>query len=148
MVLFWILVVLALAFGGLTYYAAGWWGNPYLALLILAFALVYWFVLFALFLVYCWIVSLTVDLKKPVKEPHAGPYWVIKNVIWIVLLFANVHVRILGAEKIPAKRRYLLVSNHLSNFDHLCYFAHRKERVISLGKKRDRKLLRGGQMDA
>jgi 1-acyl-sn-glycerol-3-phosphate acyltransferase len=135
MVLFIILVVLSLSLSGLTYYFAGWYSNLWTLFIPLPLAVLYWFALFALFLIYCWLVSLFVDLKKPVKEPKAGGYFVIKNVIWIVLLFANVKVKIVGKEKIPAKTRYLFVSNHLSSFDHLCYFSHRKERVISLGKK-------------
>jgi 1-acyl-sn-glycerol-3-phosphate acyltransferase len=135
MVLFFILLALAAILSGLTYYFAGWWSNLWTLLIPIPLAILYWFALFALFLIYCWLVSLFVDLKKPVKEPKAGGYFVIKNVIWIVLLFANVKVKINGEEKIPANRRYLFVSNHLSSFDHLCYFAHRRERIISLGKK-------------
>lgn len=135
MVLFFILLVLAIALTGVCFYFGGWLTNLWSLFGALPLAILYWFLLFALFLVYCYFVSLFVDLKKPVKQPRAWGYFVIKNVIWIVLLFANVSVKILGKEKIPAKRRYLFVSNHLSSFDHLCYFAHRKERVISLGKK-------------
>jgi 1-acyl-sn-glycerol-3-phosphate acyltransferase len=135
MVLFFILLALAAILSGLTYYFAGWWSNLWTLLIPIPLAILYWFALFALFLIYCWLVSLFVDLKKPVKEPKAGGYFVIKNVIWIVLLFANVKVKINGEEKIPANRRYLFVSNHLSSFDHLCYFTHRRERIISLGKK-------------
>jgi 1-acyl-sn-glycerol-3-phosphate acyltransferase len=135
MVLFFILLTLATILSGLTYYFAGWWHNLWTLLIPLPLAVLYWLALFALFLLYCWFVSLFVDLKKPVKEPKAGGYFIIKNVIWIVLLFANVKVEIRGGEKIPANRRYLFVSNHLSSFDHLCYFTHRKERIISLGKK-------------
>jgi len=135
MVLFFILLALALALSALTSYFAGWWSNLWTLFLPIPLAILYWLALFALFLVYCWFVSLFVDLKKPVKEPKAGGYFVIKNVIWIVLLFANVKVKITGEEKIPSHRRYLFVSNHLSNFDHLCYFTHRRERIVSLGKK-------------
>src|SRR5574344_827832 len=135
MVLFIILVVLSLSLSGLTYYFAGWYSNLWTLFIPLPLAVLYWFVLFALFLIYCWLVSLFVDLKKPVKEPKAGGYFVIKIVIWIVRLFANVKLKIVGKERIPARTRYLFVSNPLSSFDHLCYFSHRKERVISLGKK-------------
>jgi hypothetical protein len=148
MVLFFILLALAAILSGLTYYFAGWWSNLWTLLIPIPLAILYWFALFALFLIYCWLVSLFVDLKKPVKEPKAGGYFVIKNVIWIVLLFANVKVKINGEEKIPANRRYLFVSNHLSSFDHLCYFTHRRERIISLGKKGDREFLRRRQVDA
>jgi 1-acyl-sn-glycerol-3-phosphate acyltransferase len=135
MFIFYLLVVLSLALSGLTYYFTGWWHNLWTLFIPLPLAILYWLGLFALFLIYCWFVSLFVDLKKPVKEPKAGAYAVIKNAIWIALLFCNVKVKIVGGEKIPAKTRYLFVSNHLSSFDHLCYFTHRKERVMSLGKK-------------
>lgn len=145
MVLFLLLVALSLALSGLTYYFAGWSSDLWTLFIPLPLTVLYWFALFALFVAYCWFVSLFVDLKKPVTEPKAGGYFVIKNVIWIVLLFANVKVKIVGAEKIPARTRYLFVSNHLSNFDHLCYFAHRKERVISLGKKEIERLFVAGK---
>ncbi|MFA6620313.1 MAG: lysophospholipid acyltransferase family protein [Bacilli bacterium] len=145
MVLFLLLVALSLALSGLTYYFAGWSSDLWTLFIPLPLTVLYWFALFALFVAYCWFVSLFVDLKKPVTEPKAGGYFVVKNVIWIVLLFANVKVKIVGAEKIPARTRYLFVSNHLSNFDHLCYFAHRKERVISLGKKEIERLFVAGK---
>lgn len=135
MVLFFTLLSLAILLSGLTYYFTGWWTSLWNLFIPLPLVIAYWFLLFALFLVYCYIASLFVDLKKSVKEPKAWGYFVIKNVLWIVLLFANVSVKIIGEEAIPKKRRYLFVSNHLSNFDHLVYFTHRKEMVVSLGKK-------------
>jgi 1-acyl-sn-glycerol-3-phosphate acyltransferase len=135
MVLSLIWLILAVGLTGVTYYFCGWGASLWNLFIPVPLTIAYWFALFALFLVYCYFASLFVDLHKPVKEPKAWGYFVIKNIIWIVLFFANVSVKIIGAEKIPAKRRYLFVSNHLSSFDHLCYFAHRKERIISLGKK-------------
>ena len=135
MVLFFLLLSLSAVLSGLTYYFTGWWSQLWTLFVPFLLLVGYWFALFALFLVYCYLASLFVDLNKPVKEPKSWGYWVIKNILWIVLLFANVKVKIEGKEKIPAKTRYLFVSNHLSSFDHLCYFTHRKERVISLGKK-------------
>jgi 1-acyl-sn-glycerol-3-phosphate acyltransferase len=135
MALFFLLLSLSVLLTGITSYFAGWWTLSWTAFLPIFLIPGYWFLLFGLLLVYCWFVSLFVDLKKPVREPKASGYWLIKNVLWIVLLFSHVQVKILGQEKIPAKTRYLFVSNHLSAFDHLGYFTHRKERVISLGKK-------------
>lgn len=135
MTLFYLLLTFSVLLSGITYYFSLWWKMPWTAFVPVLLVPAYWFLLFALFLVYCYAVSLFVDLKKPVKAPKAGAYWVIKNVLWIVLLSAHVKVVIEGKEKIPAKTRYLFVSNHLSSFDHLGYFTHRKERIISLGKK-------------
>lgn len=54
---------------------------------------------------------------------------------WIILFFSRVKIHLTGEEKLPGDSLYLLVSNHLSNYDPLCtLYALRKENLIFISK--------------
>lgn len=54
---------------------------------------------------------------------------------WIIIFFSHIRVKVIGAEKLPADHRYLLVSNHRSNYDPLCVlYGLRKENIIFISK--------------
>ena len=85
-------------------------------LLVCAAALVGVLLLYLLFLCVC---ALFVDPEKKYYE-QSPLYVAVKNgLASLILFFSNVHVTVEGAEKIPEKDLFLLVSNHLSGFDPL-----------------------------
>lgn len=71
--------------------------------------LIYWLIL--------GIFSLGVDLKKEYDKPSALYLFLLNAAYWFVCTAGRVRVHISGMEKIPAERRFLFVSNHLSRFD-------------------------------
>ena len=53
----------------------------------------------------------------------------------IIMIFSRVKIHLKGEEKLPKDSLYLLVSNHLSNYDPLCtMYALRKDRLIFISK--------------
>ncbi len=72
-------------------------------------SLAYWLILGAFAVFY--------DTKKEYESPSALSLFLLNAAYWFVCSAARVRVRVNGAEKIPADRRFLFVSNHLSRFD-------------------------------
>ena len=80
------------------------------------------FVLFFLgqtFLVFfiTWILTLFIDLNKEQEQDSRFFRWLTCELIGLLIPFLNVRIHIQGMEKVPLDRRFLLVCNHLHNFD-------------------------------
>ncbi len=77
-----------------------------------------WFIaLLLLYVLFVWVMSLTVNMKKPVPPRNFPAYRrTVVYVIGLLCKFARLRIRTEGAEKIP-DGRVLIVSNHRSNYD-------------------------------
>ena len=76
-----------------------------------------WFVVLVLcYLLTLFAVSLTVNMKKPVEENHPGYRRTVVYVLGLLCRVARLRVHLEGEERIP-EGRFLLVSNHRSNYD-------------------------------
>lgn len=79
--------------------------------------------------------SFTVDKKKERTKVSNFHRTIFVETITMALTLLNVHVHIEGKEKIPKDTRYLLVSNHLSNYDPMSVLsALRKEKIVFVSK--------------
>ena len=79
--------------------------------------------------------SLFVNMKK--KSENGSKYYrfLLESCIKIAMVAARVHIHVTGAEMIPEDRRYLLVGNHISNFDPiLAVHLFRKNKLIFVSK--------------
>lgn len=83
-----------------------------------------WILLYILFLV---IITLPVNKKKEVTNPSKFYAFISKQTMSIALFFTRVHVKIEGKEKIPKDQKFLIVGNHLSNFDPMSVWFSLKE---------------------
>ena len=81
----------------------GWWLCCFLGLLLLWYLLIY-------------LLSLTVDMKKPVPEDHPFYRAIVVCVIGQLCRYARIRLHLSGEEMLP-EGRYLLVSNHRSAYD-------------------------------
>lgn len=100
----------------------GWWLCAFVALL-LAFYLI------------VWLISLTVDMKKPVPEDN-HPFYraIVVYVIGHLCRLGRVRIHCTGTEKLP-EGRFLIVSNHRSGFDPITtVWALRKRRLSVIMK--------------
>lgn len=109
-------LVLAAPLAGLCAWAAqptGWRWLPVLVGLYIAWVagLLIFYVL-AVF-----ILSLTVDMSRPVPDDHPFFRRIVVHIIGLLCLFGRVRPRVTGLESVPAEGRFLLVSNHRSNYD-------------------------------
>lgn len=136
MVLFLLCTTLGLISSLVTYFLTPLSQNPYYIFLLLVFIPAYGtaaFLLFASILALC---CPFIRLDKEVKHPHWFAYWAICQVIWMVFFYLGVNVHVNGKEKLPNGKRFLLVSNHRSNFDFLCVMAKLPSmKVIPIAKK-------------
>ncbi|MBD5157027.1 MAG: 1-acyl-sn-glycerol-3-phosphate acyltransferase [Butyrivibrio sp.] len=84
---------------------------------IAAFLIIY-ILICAIFWLLCCILSLTIDVKKEYTS-YSRFYGIVFGLIMEYGAYlAGARVRVIGKDKLP-KRRFLLVSNHLSGFDPL-----------------------------
>lgn len=94
------------------------------------------FILFqVLYLLFFYIVSLTVDRSKPLPKQnkicHAG----VANVIGMMCAYAGVRPHFSGLELLPQDRRFVLVCNHRSIFDPLIIMDKLRKYNISFVSK-------------
>lgn len=66
-------------------------------------------------------VALFVDMKKPCDKPGRFYRFWVDYTMELLLFLSRVRVKVNGAEKIPTDKRFLMVSNHLSNLDPIVY---------------------------
>ena len=87
-------------------------------------------------LLFVWLLSLTVDLAKPVPEDHPAIRRIVNRVIGLLCLAGRLRIRVKGLEKLP-EGRFLLVGNHRSNYDPTAtvWALHRHGREIAFVTK-------------
>lgn len=86
-------------------------------LLNIALAPILYFLLFALYLIFLIIWGAFFNKKKEGKVSKFY-YHILRQVDWVVCLIARAKIRFVGKEKLP-KKPYLLITNHISNFDQM-----------------------------
>ncbi len=122
MVLYFTFLIISLIGSLLTYFLSGLYTN--IAFLWLPFVLVlaYFVGLFVINLLIVAIATLFVDLDKDQVKPNKYFAFQIKNFSQFSLKMSLVKVHLIGKEKLPENRkdnRFVFVSNHMSNYDHL-----------------------------
>ena len=91
-----------------------------------------WLIVYVLFLL---IVSVLVDKKKEVTKPSRFYGYFVKETMSLLLFFSRSKVHMTGVEQIPTDTKYLLVANHLSNFDPItCLTQFGKNDLIFVSK--------------
>ena len=73
-----------------------------------------WIIIFTLWLL---LISFTLNKKKEITKPNKFYNYFVTETMKLLLFFSRSKVHMVGAEKIPRDTKYLLVANHLSNFD-------------------------------
>ena len=72
---------------------------------------------FVLVFLFTWILTLFVDLKQEQKEDSRFYRWLIGELIRLLIPFLGVRIHTKGLENTPKEGRFLLVCNHLFDFD-------------------------------
>ena len=130
--------LIAIAASGSIYYFLGlyhewWWfwvpviGIP-----------VFYVCAFGLTLVFCFIVSKMININKEQKKPNRFFHFVTMEVNRQLLFFLGVRVKKTGMHGISKKGPYMIVYNHISNFDPMVIMAKFK-RVICVTKPENKK---------
>lgn len=140
-------MVLAIVTSGLLYYFLNWYTTWYLyfylLLLIPGLALGF-FLLFALFLM---IESHFIDMSKKRVELNRPILWCLYQIAFFVIHLCRIRIKATGGEKLPKDSRFLLVSNHQSGYDHLCFFTlWPRLDLVAVTKPENEKLVFAGRI--
>lgn len=101
-----------------------------------------------IYLLWLFIVSLLVDKKKEITKPNKFYGYFVKETMSLLLFFSRSKVHIEGEKNIPRDTKYLLVANHLSNFDPItCISKFGKNDLVFVSKPENFSLpIAGGWM--
>lgn len=101
--------------------------------------------LLALHMIILLVISLFVNKNKPCEKPSKFFKFLTDYTVEAVLTVARVKIEISGVEKIPTGQRFLLVSNHRSNFDpFICISKLRKYGLAFVSKPENFKIIVAG----
>lgn len=92
-------------------------------------------VLFGVVLILLFIVSLFINKEKEVKKPNKFFYWWVREVAKAVNYIGGARIKKIGFEKIDPNKHYLIVNNHISNFDQMIIIDVFKDMVQCISKK-------------
>ena len=95
--------------------------------------------LFNILILYIW--SLFLHTKKDIKKPNKLYYFLVEQTNYLVIRLSRTKVIIHGLNKLPKDKHFLVISNHLSNFDPmLIIYSLKKHPMICITKKENEKL--------
>ena len=95
--------------------------------------------LFYILILYIW--SLFLHTKKDIKKPNKLYYFLVEQTNYLVIRLSRTKVIIHGLNKLPKDKHFLVISNHLSNFDPmLIIYSLKKHPMICITKKENEKL--------
>ncbi len=116
-----ILIFLGSILSGLTFYYGGYYHDVSWIWLPFALAIAYFWGLFLVHALYMAAFSFVIKhRKKEDYKPNRYAMWMLGETCYILLLFFRVRVHATGLGKVPdPKRKFMVVSNHLSGFDHV-----------------------------
>ena len=115
LILDFIISLLIMVFSPLSSYLHEW----YFFLICIVCLLVVFIGLFIIFVIFLSIYLLPIDIKKEVKCTKFDMA-LMKRVSEFMLQISNIRLHVRGIEKIDPNKKFLLIQNHLSNFDVIC----------------------------
>ena len=145
MQIFILFALLSLLGSGCSYFFGGFYLDPSTWWIPVPLALGFFVALYLLWILFCFVGSLFISLKKAPKKPDHFAYWVVKETCQNLLPFMRARVKFVGLEKIPQKERFLLICNHISGFDHIGLVAHLPTTVLSVSKQENEHLFVAGK---
>ena len=136
-----ILLILALSIDLLTFFLTGLY--QYIAFIWLPFiALPILFVLlFGVELLFFLIWSLFINKKKEIEKPSNFYAFIVNQVTYQLVFFSRTKITASGLDKLPNNTNYVILFNHLSNFDHMCMIVKLHiNKIICVSKKGNEKI--------
>lgn len=141
-----ILIVLASILSGITFYFGGYYENMFWIWMPFVLALAFFW---ALFLLYALCVAYYAHLIKRFGKPEYAPsprhMYLLSQLCFVCNIFFRVRFHASGLGKVPTESKFMLVSNHLSGFDHvglISIFPH--HRIVFVHKEGISKIILAG----
>lgn len=97
--------------------------------------------LFGVELLFFFIWSLFINKKKEIEKPSLFYTFIVNQVTSQIVFFSRTKVKIVDKDKLPANTNYVILFNHLSNFDHMCMITKLGlNKIICVSKKGNEKI--------
>ena len=97
-----------------------------------------WIIIFGLSLVVLFIVSKTININKELEKPNKLAHWVTMQVDHQIDVILGIRVRKTGMHGVSKKGPYMIIYNHMSNFDPMIIM-DKFRRVICVTKPENKK---------
>ena len=110
-------------FGYLLYVNVG----PWYSLFAIAFVVPVFYLLYLVVLLLLFLISLLLSLKKAPNGPNRFYGWLLRENDWLLMTVLRVKIIMKGEELLPKDQRFLIVTNHRSNFDQMVMIKALKE---------------------
>ena len=134
-------IILALGADGAIFYFTGLYNYPYFYWVpVLAFPILYVLV-FGLSLLILLICSLPINVNKEVKKPSKFARFLVTQIVRQINFFSFSIVKRSGFYKIPHDEPYVIIYNHVSNFDPMFIMDYlHKDKIICVTKPSNKKI--------
>ena len=116
-------VGLSAYFGYLLYANLG----PWYSFIAIAFIIPVFYVLYLVVLIFLFIYSIVLKHSKAPDEPNKFYLWMLRQNDSLLMTVLRVKIVVRGEELFPKDRRFLIVTNHRSNFDQMVMIKALKE---------------------
>lgn len=108
--------------------------SPWFIALFIVLLPIFYLLCFGIYVIFMFFATLVISKKKEIKKPSKFAYFLIKQTAYVVLMLANVKIHFNDNGLLKKNTRYLVVSNHMSNFDPIVMIAIFKSRLICVTK--------------
>ncbi|MBS5853221.1 MAG: lysophospholipid acyltransferase family protein [Bacilli bacterium] len=137
-ILFWIISIISAI---LIYFCTSLSSHWYLFLIPIILVPLLYLLCFLIYILILYIWSLFLNTKKDIKKPHNLYYFFVEQTNYLIIKLSRTKVIINGLNKLPSDKHFLVISNHLSNFDPmLIIYSLKKHPMICITKKENEKL--------
>jgi len=100
-----------------------------------------------LYILFTYINSLFISTKKEYNKNNRYYRWLLNSGSWELIYFSGSRPKITGMEKLPSDSRFVIVSNHRSNFDPIVtWYALRKYDLAYISKPENFKVFAWGRI--
>ncbi len=114
--------------------------SPFLILLyILLFPIIYG-IIFCIYVVLLFVFTLFISKKKPITKPNFFFNSLLKQSIHELFRFANIKIHFISNGLVDKNKKYVIVCNHISNFDPMIIIDQMKQKIICISKPENEKI--------
>lgn len=133
--------MLALGVDGVIFYFTGLYNYPYFYWVpVLAFPILY-LIMFGLSLGILFLCALPIDTNKEVEKPSKFARFLVSQIVRQINFFSMSIVKRSGFYKIPHDEPYVIIYNHVSNFDPMFIMDYlHKDKIICVTKPENKKI--------
>ena len=132
-----IMLFLSIVASLLIYFLTGQYLYWYCIFLLPLYYFTAYTILIILYIIFITIVAWFLNKKQAAEKPNRFFYGVIRETAILALFFSRCKVKKINMNLEPRKKRYLIVSNHKSNFDPIIMFKCLKEDPLICVTKRE-----------